>query len=208
MNPPPPAYQRLPGTGYRRLAPGWVIVLLFFVIGIFALLLRGRRVRLYLGEDHLLSVEWDGGKEYYKRFRYADIQALTVRRTLDGRTFNIVAGGLTVLLSVLALLVGADAGAMTFFLVLAAVALLILIGNLISGPTCQVHLRTAVQVEELVSLGRLKHAESALSRLRERIIATQGAVPAAEIAVRLQQLQAVAAARFVVDDPNAPPRML
>ena len=68
-------YRRLPGTGYRRVAPGWVILLLFFVIGIFALLLRGRRVQLWLGDEHLLLVEWDGTREYYKRFRGPTVPA-------------------------------------------------------------------------------------------------------------------------------------
>jgi len=72
--------------------PAWLVVLLFFVIGIFALLFRGRRVRLWLGDDHILRVESDGYRESYKRFRYQDIQFLTVRRTMDGKVMNAVLG--------------------------------------------------------------------------------------------------------------------
>lgn len=204
----PNSYQRLPGTGFRRQAPPWVILLLFFVIGIFALLLRGRQVRMYLGDDHLLTVDWDGAKEYYKRFRYEDIQALTIRRTHEARLLNAVLGCLAGLLFVLALVAAGERGLMWFLIVLGSVAVLGLTINLILGPSCQCHLQTAVQNEELVSLGRLKRAQQALGRLQERISAVQGTLAAEEIPVRNQELQAALAARYVVDDPSAPPRML
>jgi len=204
-----PNYQRLPGTGFRRLVPGWAILLLFFVMGIFALLLQGRRVRLYLGDDHLLSVDWDGGKESYKRFRYDDIQALVMLRTKDAMILNAFAGTLTAVLFLLAAGMANEAPAMWFFVIMGSLFLAILIGNLIAGPTCKCHLRTAVQVEELVSLSRLKHAERALELLRQRIAAVQGEMTPEEIPARLQQFQQTAtAARYVVDDPNAPPRMI
>src|SRR5688572_20008107 len=98
-------YRRLPGTGYRRIVPGWVMLLLFFVIGIFALLLRGRGVQLWQGNEHLLLVEWDGTREYYKRFGYQDIQALIIRRTSEGRMFNAVLGCIIMFFSALAMAV-------------------------------------------------------------------------------------------------------
>ena len=202
--PAPPIYQRLPGSGYRQVAPGWAILLLFFVIGIFALLLRGRHVRLYLGEDHLLVVEWDGAKEHYKRFRYEDIQALAVRRTQDGRLLGIFAGFLTVVLYLLAAGSADAPAAMWFFLALGTAFLLVLVGNLIGGPTCMCHLRTAVQTEELVSLRRLKRAEHALGLLQARIVAVQGRLTAEELEVRRESISK----GYVVDDLNAPPRMI
>jgi len=208
-NPPAINYQRLPGTGWRQLVPGWAILLLFFVIGIFALLLRGRRVRLYLGDDHLLSVDWDGAKEYYKRFRYDDIQALVVLRTKDAIIVNVFAGTLTAVLFLLAVGMANEAPAMWFFLIVGSLFLAILIVNLIAGPTCKCQLRTAVQVEELVSLVRLKHAGRVLDLLRQRIVAVQGELSPEEIPARFEQfLQATTVGRYVVDDPNAPPRMI
>src|SRR5436853_630040 len=88
-------YRRLPGTGYRRILPGWAIVGLFFVIGIFALMFRGRRNQLWQGEEHLLLVESDGYREYYKRFNYRDIQAVILRKTIEGKLVN---GVLTVII--------------------------------------------------------------------------------------------------------------
>ena len=40
-----PPYRRLSGTGYHYLVPPWALVLLFFVMGIFVLLFRGRRTQ-------------------------------------------------------------------------------------------------------------------------------------------------------------------
>jgi hypothetical protein len=201
-------YQRLPGSGYRQIAPGWAILLLFFVIGIFALLLRGRHVRLYLAEDHLLAVDWDGATEHYKRFRYEDIQALVIRRTSEGRLLSVFTGFLTVILYLLAVGSADSPVGMWVFLGLGTMFLLVLVGNLIGGPTCKCHLRTAVQTEELVSLGRLKRAEPALSLVRERIVAVQGNLTPAEVADRYQQLREYMSKGYVVDDPAAPPRMI
>jgi len=207
-NPTPTNYQRLSGAGYRQTIPAWAIVLLFFVIGIFVLLLRGRRVRLYLGDDHLLSVEWDGAKEYYKRFRYEDIQALVVRRTPDGHIMNIFLGFLAVVFYLIAAGVMGQPGWMWFWLVIGTLLLGAFVASLIAGPTCQCHLRTAVQTEELVSLGRFKKAERGLALLRERIVARQGDLTPEEIPARYRQFQEATAQRYVSDDPNAPPRMI
>src|SRR5471032_474515 len=93
-------YQRLPGTGYRRIIAGWLMIPLFFVIGIFVLLLRGNRIQLWRGEEHLLLVEWNGYKEKYKRFNYRDIQAVVIQRTSGDTAANIVLTIMTVLIAV------------------------------------------------------------------------------------------------------------
>jgi hypothetical protein len=148
-------YQRLPGTGYRQLVPGWAILLLFFVIGIFALLLRGRRVQLWQGEDHLLLVEWDGYREYYKRFGYHDIQGFVI--------FLIAMTGVATVVA-----------ARVALLILAGIVAIILTANAASGPTCRCSLRTAVQTEDLPPLTRLRRARRVLERIRPSIIASQG----------------------------------
>ena len=85
-----PPYRRLSGTGYHYLVPPWALVLLFFVMGIFVLLFRGRRTQLWLGPEHLLLVETDGYREYYKRFNYRDIQAFIIRKTPQGKAVNVL----------------------------------------------------------------------------------------------------------------------
>jgi hypothetical protein len=210
-------YRRLPGTGYRQVIPGWSILLLFFVIGIFALLFRGRRIQLWQGEEHLLLVEWDGNREFYKRFHYRDIQAFMVRKTFDGMALNGVLGALCLLFAGLAIPVP-EVGFRIFLLVLAGIFGLLLLSNFISGPTCQCSIRTAVQVEELPSLCRLRRVRKVLERLRPLIAAAQGQLAPEEVSARMQEKIAAAhtgvgaapaaTPQYVVDDPNAPPRMV
>jgi len=204
-------YERLPGTGYRQLVPTWAMLLLFFVIGIFVLILRGKRVQLWLGDDHLLILDWDGSREFYKRIRYQDIQTIIVHRTTEGRIVNALLGGIVLLLIVSGLAVGDSVGTI-ILLVIAALFGLILLGNFISGPTCKCQLRTAVQTEELHSLTRLPKVRKALDRLRPRITAAQGPLTPEEISQRFQTTEAPSAEapapQFIVDDPNAPPRII
>src|SRR6266576_402203 len=103
-------YKRLPGTGYHYRIPPWVMVLLFFVVGIFVLLFRGRRTQLWIGGEHLLVVESDGYTEFYKRFDYRDIQAFIIRKTAQGRIVNALLGALTLVLFALALAVDDSVG--------------------------------------------------------------------------------------------------
>jgi len=205
---PSQRYHRLPGTGYRQLVPGWALVLLFFVIGIFVLLLRGRRVQLWRGDDHLLVVDWDGYREYYKRINYRDVQSVVICRTRQGLTANVVLGAVTVVFAVLGVAVGDPAGMTTLF-VLAGIFGLFLLGNVLQGPTCKCQLRTAVQTEELHSLTRVRTAQSALGQLRPLIVAAQGELTADDIARRWQSSMAAAqeSGGVLVEDPNAPPRI-
>jgi hypothetical protein len=121
---------------------------------------------------------------------------------------NVLAGTLTAVLLLLAVAVSSEPAGMWFFAVLGGLFLALLLVNLIAGPSCKCHLRTAVQVEELVSLARLNKAERALALLRERIVRAQGALPPEEIPARYQQFEQATAAGYVADDPDAPPRMI
>ena len=209
-------YRRLPGTGYRYLIPGWAIVLLFFVIGIFALFFRGRRIQLWQGEEHLLFVEWDGSREFYKRFPYRDIQAFIVQRTNGGRIVSAILAGVLLMIGALALAAG-DPGGRIALLVMAGLFGLLLLANALSGPTCRCFVRTAVQFEELPSLTRLPRLRKVLERVRPFIEAAQGRLAPEEIQARMQEINQTPSsaettptgtARYVVDDPNAPPRII
>ncbi len=165
-------YRRLPGTGYRKLLPTWAVLPLFFVIGIFVLLFRGKRVQLWQGEDHLLLVESDGYREFYKRFGYGDIQAIVIRKTSEATALN---AGLAVVAVVLVALGAAATDAARWVLLsLAGFCLSLLLVNVAMGPACQCYIQTAVQTEELLSLNRLKRARRVLARIRPAIIAAQG----------------------------------
>ena len=78
-------------------------------------------------------------------------------------------------------------------------------------------IRTAVQLEELPSLNRLPRFRKALNRLRPLIETAQGRLALEEIPARMTELiqtplspvtVPAEAVRYVVDDPNAPPRII
>ncbi len=144
---------------------------------------------LWLGSDHLLSVETNGFTENYKRFYYRDIQAIVLRKT---KRWVLWLAGWAVFL--LAAGVSAYAAEETIGYLLAAIFAAVVagflgIGYLIKGTSTTGYLRTAVQTEELPSLRRLKSARKALDRLRPLIAAAQGTLPPEEFAQRLALLQ-------------------
>jgi hypothetical protein len=196
-------YQRLPGTGHRSIVAGWLLIPLFFVIGIFVLLLRGNRIQLWQGEEHLLLVEWNGYKEKYKRFNYRDIQAVVIQKTSEALAANIVLTFLVALILAPALAIH-ETGLKIFLLSLAGLFGLILAINALSGPTCRCFLRTAVQTEELPSLSRVKRAQKVFARLQPLITAAQGGqIPAEMISAQMRDLAQFSAA----ENPNIPPRL-
>jgi hypothetical protein len=189
----PKPYRRLPGTGYQVL---------------------GRRIQLWEGADHLLLVEWDGHREYYKRFDYRDIQALMIRKTNAFMIRNAIFGALFCIFGALAIGTTELEGRI-FLLVISGIVGLILFANAIRGPSCRCSIRTAVQTNELLSLTRIRSTRKVLGRLRPRIAAAQGELRPDEIAARMREPQASpplaseipAPTQVFSDDPNVPPRI-
>jgi hypothetical protein len=148
------------------------------------------RSSLWLGKDHLLSIDSTYFTEEYKRFYFRDIQAITIQRTNRRATWNLVLAALLlgwlVLLGVAGLYSTLDTATLfllgTLFLMI-AVPLLV---NNILGPACTFYLRTAVQTEELPSLSRVRRANRKLDRIRPLIAAAQGQLTPEEISMRLQ----------------------
>lgn len=141
--------------------------------------LPGRVTRLFsihtlaLADDHLLKVENMRFTERYKRFYFHDIQAVLIRRTATGLVWSTVWAFLA-----LALLLPIPEVDATDGRIVLAIAggffLLLLVINLILGPTCSVHIVTAIQTEELPSLNRIRRTRRVVALLTERIRATQG----------------------------------
>jgi len=195
MASPTKPYRRLPGTGYP---------------------IFGRRVQLWQGAEHILLVEWDGYREFYKRFEYRDIQAFIIHKTVEGKAFNAILGAFVSVLVTMAIL-APDPDLRVFVLVLAGILGLFLLANALSGPTCRCSIRTAVQNHDLRSLRRLRRARKVLARLRPLIAATQGQLAPEEIPLRMREFDQKLASSsgpsagqqpFVIDDPNVPPRIV
>ena len=170
---------------------------------------------LWLGKDHLLSIDSSGYTESYKRFYFRDIQAFLIRKTERQKWSGLILAVLTGLFFFPAAL--SEGGVRIIFGSIAGFFLLIFLVNLALGPACACQLRTAVQLEDLPSMVRLRRARKILDRLRPLITAAQGEIQPEEIGPRFQELSSEATGlaavkphspRYVVNDPNAPPRII
>jgi hypothetical protein len=176
--------------------------------------------------------------ETYKRFYFRDIQALIIVDSKRRVIWNWVLGSIAAifLLGWIAVLWGSSSndfwrGVIIGAIVTSIPALPLLINNLL-GPTVTCYLRTAVQTEELASLKRLRRAHTVFARLRPLIVQAQGQLNPEGIPARMSALiesaQSPAATtypvagtvpqpaaqpapqpeRYVIDDLNAPPRII
>jgi hypothetical protein len=129
---------------------------------------------LYEADDHLLQVNSRFGVEEYKRFYFADIQALVVRKTAEGLIKGLVLTGVTLLL---ALAATAWEWALSVFGIPASLVAMWLIVHVLRGPTCITTITTAVQTEQLHSLARLRKALEFMDRIRPAILGFQKSRP-------------------------------
>ena len=167
---------------------------------------------LWLGKDHLLSIDSTGYTESYKRFYFRDIQAFFLRKTEGQKWVGLILAVLVGLFFFPAAL--GEGPVRIVFGTGAAIFALAFLLNLALGPACSCQLRTAVQVEELPSLVRIRRARKILERLRPLISAAQGELRREDIPLRFQEwshgpvASSAAIPRSVVEDPNAPPRTI
>jgi hypothetical protein len=165
------------------------------------------RSSLWLGEDHLLGVDSTGYTETYKRFYFRDIQAVTIRATKRRVVWNwilgILAGFCLARCNFGSLLKSQpDVQTIVFLSIAVLVFGIPLLLNNIFGRTCACQLRTAVQIEDLPSLSRVRQARKVLGKIRPLIIAAQGQLSPEEIAARIQETVQPAS----LQPENQPPR--
>ncbi len=131
---------------------------------------------LWRGPDHLLWVERGFSTERYKRFSYKDIQAIVISRTRKGQIWNIILSLFFVFFALLTWLgFETDHPGITIFQMIMAAAFLVpLVINTICGPTSRVHMQTAVQMEQLPSLNRLRTAQRVVNQIKALIEGDQG----------------------------------
>ncbi|MFC1462988.1 hypothetical protein ACFLQU_05205 [Verrucomicrobiota bacterium] len=132
---------------------------------------------LWSAPDHLLYIEKENCGETYRRFRLRHIQAVLVERTNRATVTTAVFATLTGL-ALLWLFHGGNAGWEVGRLVvsagLAAALSLVLVVNILRGPTCATYVRTAVQTQQVWSVSRLRAARQVVAHVRNIIEAAQG----------------------------------
>jgi hypothetical protein len=126
---------------------------------------------LWQGPDHLLWVESVFFKENYKRFFYSDIQSVVLQRTDTHMLWSFIWGAVALICGLIALLMpGTPYVSATF----TAIFLLALGINLAWGPSCNVYLQTAVQVQKISSLKRVRTGQKTMARIKALVEAVQG----------------------------------
>jgi hypothetical protein len=127
--------------------------------------------RLWLAEDHVLLVTTTGYTEEYRRFFFADIQAVFIRKTKAGTVANWALVCIAIVLAVLGIFVSE---AFILCVVVAGFCLLFAGFNALLGPTCLVEIQTAVARQELPPLHRLRPSKKIVARLLPLVTAAQG----------------------------------
>jgi hypothetical protein len=182
--------------------------------GVFAVAVQSR-VSLWLGEDHLLCADSNGYSETYKRFYFRDIQAITIRQSTRRNVWNaiLVLPVATCLLGlIVSLLPGHDTAAIVVWSIFGTLFVAPFVINNVRGPTCTCQLRTAVQIEELPSLCRVRKARRVIEQIRPLVAAAQGGeLPAEAVSALMRERVASSAAtepaKAVPDESNVPPRL-
>lgn len=134
---------------------------------------------LWLGKDHLLSVDSRIYSEDYKRFYFKDIQAIIGCKMNSWKIINIILAAIALLLLWLSFSVG-PAGSI-FLKFMSCVFLLGLLVYLLWGPSWACSLKTAIQTENLPSLYRFRKFKKALRLLGPQIEMAQGNLAISDI---------------------------
>jgi hypothetical protein len=168
--------------------------------------LSATRVSLWRAADHLLLIDRDYYTEKYKRFYFADLETFSIRKDNRQRTYAFLAGSTVFILLVIAFITSGVARGI--FLGTAGFFLIPFIYNWAKGPTCVVHITTAVQREEIPSLRRVRKAEKVLAQVMEGVAASQGILTAEAARAQFEIQRTVAppiVPTFVPPPPLPPP---
>ena len=159
---------------------------------------------LYQGADHLLLVYARFGLEDYRRFYFSDIQSISTYKTATGLVQNIIITVIGALFGLL-LIPDGDVSAATGIIIAAIFAVLLII-NILRGPTCETTIKTAVQTEKLHPLNRLKRAHKVMDQIAPLIRGIQGELPPAALGNKPVRAEPARPANPVGSAANAQPQ--
>lgn len=128
---------------------------------------------LWIGPDHLLSVDAVLFQEKYKRFYYSDIQAIVMIRSNRHHLWTAIWAALALLCGLVVFFSSGAGYVSGTFLGLFSTALIV---NLALGPACKAHIQTAVQIQNLRSFRRMRSAGRAMDRIKVPVEQAQGAL--------------------------------
>ncbi len=130
----------------------------------------GLRHRLYQATDHLLLVQSTGYTEEYRRIFYRDIRYVVIRRNQRYLWTSALMAAILLIIFSLRLLSAPWLGLALFGVPFA----LILIVNLIRGPSCSCYLATQVQTIAVPTPQRLRKVPLLLDFLKTKVPSPPG----------------------------------
>ncbi len=145
--------------------------------------LNSTRYSLWHDENHLLYVKCYGFSESYRRFFFADIQAIVVQETNADRVAAVLHGSAVFFWMVLlpiGFLVSWHPAVLGVSAAAALIAGVCLGVNWRRGPTCATYILTAVQRERIYPLDRTAKATRVIAELRPILNTAQGLPPDAD----------------------------
>lgn len=149
--------------------------------------------RLWIDDGQLVQETVRSSTQEIQRFAFADIQAVQIRRTVRGLVYNVV---LSIMLALpligLAGVLAArnpSVGDRVALAVGSGIFALLLVLNIVRGPTCRTVLLTALGPQHLPSLSRMRAARRALDAIITHTEAVQGALPPEEVAQQVDRAQ-------------------
>jgi len=131
---------------------------------------------LWVGDDHLLSVDSNGYTEEYTRYYFKDIKAIFTRRTSKGKIWNaLLAAAFAVCILAFLTSLGNEATSWTgTSAVLSALMLAALFANIILGATCRCHILMPLGIQELPTLRRIRSVRRTLETIGPYVEVSQG----------------------------------
>ncbi len=165
-----PEYSRLQGRPYRLVS------------------VAGEYNEMWMAQDHVLCVQGNLVEERYRRIRFADVLAITVKPSNYRFNANLVLlttlGVITLIFALVLFSFRFDpymtTGWTSYILVIWAIVMLpgliLLFRNTMLGPTCTCRIHTDIQSLELPSLHRLRDANVVVSFITSAIERAQGTI--------------------------------
>jgi hypothetical protein len=132
------------------------------------------RSRLYSSEDHLLIVQSTGYTEDYRRIFYRDIRYVIARKNNVYPFANLILG-LLIALHLLFYYLGMPP---VLAIIILVVLGLLLVINLVRGPTCSCYLNTEVQTVFVPTPSRRNKIPVLIEFLKTKIPAAEAEAPA------------------------------
>lgn len=129
---------------------------------------------VWVNGDHLLHIRSSRFAEDYQRFRWKDIQTISVTELPHGTGAQWAAIMISGLVMLAGWLIPNAWGWRIFFGIWGTIAFPIALSNLLRGPKCRCYVHTAAGTELLSAVVRIRRAEVFLQTVRERIRAVQG----------------------------------